>query len=97
MSRFKFALGLVLLLALVIVVAIAIFNPYSTPRTMNEPERSAIEHGRTGEAVANRERKTSAKATGSDSIIRDFVNSPGQVNPNETNAPSMQQKHIKMH
>jgi hypothetical protein len=97
MSRFKLALGLVLLLGVVIVVAIAIFNPYPTPQTMNEPERSAIEHGRNGERVANRERKNSAKATGSDSVIRDFVNSPGQTNPNETSSPRMQQKHIKMH
>ena len=97
MPRFKLALGLVLLAGILVAVAIAILNPFSASHTMNERERSAIELGRNGEGVANRERKSTAEATGADSIIRDLVESPGQMNSIETNSPRMQQKHIKMH
>jgi hypothetical protein len=97
MQRFKLALGVVLLAGVLVAVAIAILNPFSAPHTMNEAEPTAVDRGRNGEGVANRERKNSAKATGSDSVIRDFVNPPGQLNPNETSSPRMQQKQIKMH
>jgi hypothetical protein len=97
MPRFKLVLGLVLLAGVLVAVAIAILNPFSAPHTMNEPERAASDRGRTGEVAASRERKSSAKATGSDSVIRDFVDAPGPMNRIETNAPRMQQKQIKMH
>jgi hypothetical protein len=97
MQRFKLALGVVFLAGVLVAVAIAILNPFSAPRTMNEPEQSAVDRGRNGEGVANRERMNSAKATGSDSVISDFVNPPGQMNRVETNPPRMQQKQIKMH
>ena len=97
MPRFKLALGLVLLAGVLVAVAIAILNPFWASHTVNEPERAAIDRGRTGEDAASRERKSTAKATGSDSIIRDLVESPGQMNPIETNSPRMQQKQIKMH
>ena len=97
MPRFKVVLCLVLLAGALAAVAIAILYPFSASHTMNKPDRSAIEHGRNGEGVANQEKKNSDNATGSDSIIRGLVDAPGQMNPSETSSPRMQQKHIKMH
>jgi hypothetical protein len=97
MPRFKLILGLILLAGVSVAIAVAILNPFSASHTMNEPKRTAFDRGRNGEGVADRERKDSPKAAGSDSVIRDFIKSPGQMNPIETNAPRMQRKQIKMH
>ena len=97
MPRLKLALGLVLLAGALVAAAIAILNPFSASSTMNRPERAAIEGRRNGEGVGIREKKNPAKRTDSDSVIRDFVNAPGQMNQTETNAPRMHQKQIKMH
>jgi hypothetical protein len=97
MSRLKFALGMVLIAGAAIVVAITILNPNAPSRRMNEPDRTAIERGRTAARVADREKKTTARASESGSLLEDFVKSPGQIDPNEANAPRMQQKQIKMH
>jgi hypothetical protein len=97
MPRFKLVLGLILLAGVLVAVGIAVLNPFGAPHTINGPERIAIERGRNGEGVASRERKSSVKATGSDSVIRDFVDAPGQMDRIETSPPRMQQKQIKMH
>ena len=83
--------------AAMIVVAIAILNPSAPFAPMNKPERTAGEPGRNGEGIANREKKAKARASESDSIMKDFVKSTGQADPYDVNAPRMQQKQIKMH
>ena len=86
MPRFKLALGLVLLAGILVAVAIAMLKPFWAARPVNEPERAAFDRGRTGERAVSREKKSTAEATGADSIIRDLVESPGQMNSIETNA-----------
>ena len=97
MSRFKFAVGLLVLAGVSILIAIAILNPNARSRAVREPGRKAMDHTRTGEAIANREKKPSAQPSESDAFLKSVVKSPGESDRTESSAPRMQRKQIKMH